>query len=92
MGIIIPPVKVPLNTSTFVPVSMQQNLSPRDIAVYTEDGTDWVMSSDEAGTDAVTIPGGSSLSYGNVDSYGVIMYAKAVAGTPNLVLLTGVSK
>ena len=90
------PKRVELNSSTFTAVSfgamsMQRQSGFFPISAYTDDNTEWEIATDLSGTDAV--PVFANQVYNNskiiVDETGVIFYARASAGTPDLVLHIG---
>lgn len=83
-----------LNTSTFTAIKIPKWDGPcKPIAAYTEDGTEWYISDTSAGTVEATIL--EDVSYSNECVMGddqtnnttILFYAKASAGTPNLVVL-----
>lgn len=87
-----------LNSATYTAITADVTIDGKvnnkfnPVAIYTEDKSAWYMATDSTGTDAVLIP--ADLVYHN-DSVrvnpdtGIIMYAKAAAGTPKLVVLLG---
>lgn len=84
------PIITALNTSTYVSITMTGgDFGKWSVAYYTEDGTSFKIATDSAGSDEAIVPADSSINQSiTVKSGGVLFYAKAVAGTPNLVLLT----
>lgn len=86
---IIPPVVVALNAVTYTEINIEEHLELRDVAVYTEDLSAFTIATTAAGANAAVIPGGLSASFKNVETHGPLMYVKAFAGTPNLVVLAG---
>lgn len=89
MALIIPPKVTELNASTYEEISMDEYPTKRDISLHTEDLSSFTIATSAAGANAAVIPAGLSVSFKNVDTHGPILYAKAAAGTPNLVLLIG---
>ena len=92
-AVINTPVITALNTSTFVAITIPQtNGHCRWVSAHTEDSTSFIIAVDSSGTGAETIP--ASTAYKNpcvTDSVGVVFYAKATAGTPNLAINYGVN-
>lgn len=86
---IIDPIITALNTSTYVEISVADNVWKRDVSLHTEDDSSFTIATDSSGTNAAVIPAGKSLSFKNVPAGTTLLYAKAALGTPNLVLLTG---
>lgn len=84
------PIVTELNTSTFVEISVgPDRLTTRNISLHTEDLSAFIIKESATGTEAV-IPTGN-MSIANVSSQGSLLYAKALSGTPNLVMLTGLT-
>lgn len=87
---IIPlPVVTALNSSTYTAITISASNGPcRSVALFTEDGSSFLIATDSAGTGESIVPADVSISYRCVnDTSGVILYAKSVSGTPNLVVL-----
>lgn len=84
---IMTPITATLNTSTYTAITMPGGCRP--ISLYTEDGTGFYIAVDSTGTGEVLVPASTSVSYGKAcpDDTLVAVYAKAVSGTPVLVLL-----
>jgi hypothetical protein len=87
MALLQAPLIVALNTSTHVAITLPNtNQGLVDVAIWTEDGTAFLYDIIEAGTNAVTVPTGR-MSIDKVVADGTpIMWAKASAGTPNLIV------
>ncbi len=84
------PIITALNTSTYVAISMPGGGNGRwSVAYYTEDGSGFYVATDSSGTDEALVPEDASINQSiTTKSDEVLFYAKAVTGTPNLVLLT----
>lgn len=81
------PVVTALNTSTYTAIEVP-SATKRSISAYTEDGTSFKLAIDASGTGEAIIPSDASLSMDDIsDEDETIFYAKAVTGTPNLVVL-----
>lgn len=87
------PVVIALNTSTYTAIEIPvANKRCRPISVHTEDSSSFLIAIDDSGTGEAIIPAPGIYSNDCVtDTNGVIFYAKASAGTPNLVVLIGVN-
>lgn len=82
---------IELNASTFTAIEIPHSVQGRAIGVQTSDASAWVFSDDLAGTTEITVPAPGSLSFGSrQDNAGVLFYAKASAGTPDLSVFVGV--
>ena len=93
------PIITALNTSTYTAINIPNNFKLGrpciPISAYTDDGSSWLIAVDGSGTGASTIlaltPYNNSCVQGNItddsaDGTETIFYAKATAGTPNLIL------
>ena len=82
------PISVALNKDTFVPVNIGSIRAPgKPTAIYTEDGSAFLIATNKEGDKAVTVPADTSPDWGRiVADDGIIFYAKATKGTPNLVI------
>lgn len=95
------PVITALNTSTYTPIvvpksSLKGGGHPRPMTYYTEDGSSFLQAVDDAGTGEAIIPAGAIFTEASISDKnesnipdGIIFYAKATAGTPNLVVKIG---
>jgi len=91
------PITVALNDSSYtkiaLPVSPKINNVFNPISAYTSPKTDWYISSNLAGTDAVIVYASEGDIYNNsrvkADVDGAIMYAKSASGTPDLIVHVG---
>ncbi len=86
------PVVTALNATTYtaITVTASPGNSCLPIVAYTDDGTSWYMSDTAAGTDNAPIPADSFFSDDCAQfADGIVFYAKASGGTPNLVVITG---
>ena len=89
------PVVTALNTSTFVAILLPEverteGRFGRPMSFYTDDGSSFLWADNSSGTGAATIPADTTFNHLNVkDSDGIVMYAKASSGTPNLVTIIG---
>jgi hypothetical protein len=86
------PDKTALNASTYtavtIPASVGNECLP--ITAWTEDGTSWYISNTAAGTVNGLVPADAIFSDDCAQfTDGVVFYAKASAGTPDLIVLTG---
>lgn len=79
------PIITALNTSTYSAINMPAQIG--NVAIYTEDETGFYVATDSGGTGEALIPTGKLSIERLRPKDGVAMYAKAVSGTPNLVLL-----
>lgn len=89
------PVITALNASTFVAVTLPKSSDHvfNDISLWTEDQTAWTFATDADGTDAAIIPANTPFSIGGYsDKSNILLYAKASAGTPNLITFFKASK
>jgi len=87
---ILNPIVTAINTTTYELITVSTSEARRDISLHTEDDSAFIIATSSAGANAATIPAGKSLSFKNIVA-GELLYAKAVGGTPNLVLLTGLT-
>jgi hypothetical protein len=94
MSLIQAPLVTALNASTFVAITLPANAqNENDVLIWTEDGSAFSYDIIVAGTNAVTVPANSSISMARVSADGLpIMYVKASAGTPNLIVQAGPSR
>jgi len=92
---IIKPKKVALNSSTYTAITFETRPKVSNthfpISVYTSDNSKWWLSTDDTGYDAVPVLQNQSYNNGKVavPEDGVIFYAKAEVGTPDLVVHIG---
>lgn len=87
-SLISPLVVTALNTSTFVAITLpDSNDAYQDVSIWTEDGTAFTISDTSAGTISGVVPANTPISIGDYEGGGIVLYAKASAGTPNLVML-----
>ena len=93
-AVINTPNVIALNTSTYTAVTVPlTNGVCRPMAAYVDDGTSFLIAVDSSGTGEATVPANTFWSDSCVtDTAGVIFYAKASAGTPNIVVLVGAVK
>ena len=78
-----------LNTSTFVPVVMPGGSGKWNVTYYTDDLTAWLYATDVAGSDEAPMLEDATYEHTlKSKADGVLFYAKATAGTPDLVLFT----
>lgn len=84
------PVATALNTSTYVAVETGSDTA-FGFAVMISDGTGWYMASDVSGTGEQLIDTHlTGLSWGHyVNANTTVFWAKAVSGTPDIVLFPG---
>jgi hypothetical protein len=78
-----------LNASTYVAITTPA-VACYGLSIVISDGSDWKWASDAEGTGEITWPGSLPLNLPNhLMPSTKIMYAKATAGTPNLLILPG---
>lgn len=92
-AVIRTPVVTALNATTYTAIVIPEtNGRCRPISAWTETGVAFYIAVDSSGTGAALIPSPGTYSNSCVtDTNGVVFYAKAVSGTPNLVLNFGVN-
>jgi len=81
-----------LNAGTYTAITITASVGNEclPILAYVEDGTSWYMSDTAAGTINALIPADSTFSDDCAQfTDGIVFYAKASAGTPNMVVITG---
>lgn len=86
----IPPVKpIALNSSTYTEITSNEAF-PTPFSWFTEDSSSYYLASDSAGVNKILVPEGAIINQ-TLKPFpsGGIFYAKAVSGTPNLALITG---
>ncbi len=92
------PVVTELNASTYTAIELDVTVAGKvnnvfnPSAIYTEDGSAFYIATDSSGTDEALIPVSKVYNSASVKvdpATGIVCYAKAVGGTPNLVVLLG---
>ena len=88
------PIVTALNSSTFVAIKIgATNNKSRSISFFTDDGTAFLIATSVAGANVATVPANLPVNYGDlVDPDNTVVWVKASAGTPNLVVLVGGKK
>ena len=80
------PITIELNDTDWKPVTTPSGFD-RACAIFTNDMSAWMLSTNSNGASAVTIPENLPLSIDQVrNSEELLFYAKAVTGTPILTL------
>ena len=83
------PVVTALNSSTYTPITLG-NDHAYGFSVYISDGSSFYYAVDSSGTGEALVPAASSLFWEHYEKkLTTVMYAKAVTGTPNLILNPG---
>ena len=97
-AVINPVQTIALNALTYTAVTAPIDLAPEGrcvpITSWVDDGTAWNIASDAAGTDGATVPVNSSytddcIKPTRAGNTGVLFYALASAGTPNVIVIVG---
>ena len=87
-----------LNAATYTAITAPSDMAPEGrcvpITSWVDDGTAWNIASDAAGTDGATVPANASYTDDCIKptrsgNTGVLFYALASAGTPNLIVIVG---
>lgn len=88
---IIQNVVTELNTSTYTPIVIPFSDFVRPVSYFTDDESDFLEAVDDSGTGESTIPGTTKVNLRAMvnKSDGILLYAKASTGTPNLVVKIG---
>lgn len=89
---IIKPVVTALNAVTYTAITIPRTNRPVPVSYYTEDETGFYVAIDASGTGEALVPEktGVNIEQMSIDADGLLLYAKAVSGTPNLVVMIGV--
>lgn len=93
-AVIRTPVVTALNATTYTSIAIPVSGGKcRPISAWTETGVAFYIAVDSSGTGEALIPapGMYSNSCVTTDNQGVIFYAKAISGTPNLAVSFGVN-
>jgi hypothetical protein len=81
---------ITLNASTFTAITVSTPVWGADLGCITSDSSAWIYSEDAAGTVPITIPAPGSISFKCRKSVaGIVFYAKAASGTPELSVFVG---
>jgi hypothetical protein len=83
----VSPLTISINASTYVPVELPDKTYQMDVLIYTEDNSEFYIATDINGSDAAPVPIGS-LSIPRVNSGEILCYVKGTRSI-NLYVLFG---
>jgi len=86
------PVVTAINSTTYTPIALGEEQA-YGFSVHISDKSSFYYAVDSSGTGEALVPDNASLSWGHYEpENSIIMYAKSVSGSPNLIVNPGKSE